>query len=159
MNLLFYATVADGVGEKLQGVIEGLVPKEKIEVYRTAEDLSSRLREPTYDLSVAILLAATKEDLSSLVSNKELIWNLRVILVLPDRQDDTVTKGHLLRPRFLTYADGNFSDVSTVLRHMLLRRRCPPKRNSNNLETAFNLRRAMEAYRKFSGMCFRPRPR
>ena len=131
MNLLFYATVADRVGEKLQGVIEDLVPKEKIEVYRTAEDLSSRLREPTYDLSVAVLLAATKEDLSSLISNKELIWNLRVILVLPDRQDDTVTKGHLLRPRFLTYADGNFSDVSTVLRNML-QSRYPDHKNSNN---------------------------
>jgi hypothetical protein len=131
MNLLFYATVAGGVGTKLQGVIEDLVPKEKIEVYRTAEDLSSRLREPTYDLSVAVLLAATKEDLSYLISNKELIWNLRVILVLPDRQDDTVTKGHLLRPRFLTYADGNFSDVSTVLSNML-QSRYPDNRNSKN---------------------------
>jgi len=119
MNLLFYRSLTDRVGAQLQRVIEGLVPKEKMEVYRTPESLSARLHQPTYDLSVAVLLAATKEDLSYLVSDKELIWNLRVILVLPDSEDDTVTKGHLLRPRFLTYADGNFLYVATVLSRML----------------------------------------
>lgn len=156
MNLLFYATMADGVGEKLQGVVEEVVPEEKIEVYRTGDSLSRRLREPTYDLSAAVLLAETKEDLLCLVSNKELIWNLRVILVLPDRQDDTVTKGHLLRPRFLTYADGDFLDVATVLTKML-QSRYPNNGNSNHLEAILNSRRGVEVYRRFSGVSFRPR--
>ena len=156
MNLLFYATTADGVGGKLQGVIEEVVPEEKIEVCRTADSLSRRLCEPTYDLSVAVLLAETKEDLLCFVSNKELIWNLRVILVLPDGEDDTVTKGHLLRPRYLTYADGDFLDVATVLSKML-QTRYTNNRSGNHLETILNSRRAFEVYRRFSGVCFRPR--
>jgi hypothetical protein len=156
MNLLFYATTADGVGGKLEKVIEEVVPEEKIEVCRTVDSLSRRLREPTYDLSVAVLLAETKEDLLCLVSNKELIWNLRVILVLPDGEDDTVTKGHLLRPRYLTYADSDFSDVATVLSKML--QTCyTNNRKGNHLETILNSRRALEAYRRSSGVCFRPR--
>ncbi len=155
MNLLFYATAADGAGEMLRGVIEELVPEEKIEVHRTEEGLSSRLRKPTYDLSVAVLLAANKEDLLYLVANKELIWNLRVILILPDREEDTVTKGHLLRPRFLTYADGNFLDVATVLGKML-QSRYPENRHRNHFETLLNSGRGIEVYRKSANACFKP---
>jgi len=156
MHLLFYSTAAGEAGKKLQGVIEELVPEEKIEVYRTEEGLSRRLREPTYDLSVAVLLAATNKDLLYLLANKELIWNLRVILILPDREEQTITKGHLLRPRFLTYADGNFLDVATVLGKML-QSRYPENRHSNHLESLLNSRRGIDVYCKSANACFKPR--
>ena len=35
------------------------------------------------------------------------------------REEDTVSKGHLLRPRYLTYADGDFEDVAAVLEKIL----------------------------------------
>ena len=119
MNLLFYAPVTDGVGERLQGVVKVLVPEENLEIHRTIDSLSRRLRRPTYDVAVAVFLAPTKEDLLEILSIKDLIWNLRIILILPDREEDTIAQGHTLRPRFLTYADGNFADVAVVLRTML----------------------------------------
>jgi hypothetical protein len=100
-------------------------------------------------------LAANKEDLLYLVANKELIWNLRVILILPDREEDTVTKGHLLRPRFLTYADGNFLDVATVLGKML-QSRYPENRHRNHFETLLNSGRGIEVYRESANACFKP---
>ena len=119
MNLLLYATETGGIGKHLQSVIEGLVPEDKTEIYRTIDTLSNRLRRPRCDLEVAVLLAATKEDLLVLLSISDLLDDLRVILLLPNREKDTIAKGHTLRPRFLTYADSNFSDVAAVLSKML----------------------------------------
>lgn len=119
MNLLSYAPVTDGVNDRLQRVIEGLVPKQDTEIYRTIDSLSHRLRQPRHNLAVAVLLAASRQDLLELLSIRDLLDGIRIILVLPDRQDDTIAKGHRLYPRFLTYADSDFLDVAAVLSKML----------------------------------------
>ncbi|MCD6199973.1 MAG: hypothetical protein J7K15_15635, partial [Deltaproteobacteria bacterium] len=52
-------------------------------------------------------------------SVRDLIWDLRLILILPDREAGTIAKGHILRPRFLTYLDSDFTEVAAVLKKML----------------------------------------
>ena len=54
-----------------------------------------------------------------MLSLRKLLSDLRLILILPDRDRDTVMSAHALRPRFLTYADGNLDDIAAVLRKML----------------------------------------
>jgi hypothetical protein len=100
-------------------VIEAIVPAGEIEIYQTINSLSRRLRQPRYDLAVAVLLASSKQDLLELLSIRHLLDDLRVILLLPDREKDTIAKGHTLRPRFLTYADSDLLDVAVVLSKML----------------------------------------
>ncbi len=119
MNILLYASVTDGAGERLQRVIEGLFPEEYIEIYRTIDSLSHRLRRPTHDLNIAVLLADSRDALSGILSIRDLLLHLRIILVLPDDQDDTIAKGHTLRPRFLTYVYSDFLDVAAVLNKIL----------------------------------------
>ena len=119
MNLLLYATETGGIGKHIQRVIEGLVPEENTEIFRTIGSLSNRLRQPRCELAIAVLLASSSQDLLDLLSVSDLFDDLRVILLLPNREKDTIAKGHTLRPRFLTYADSNLSDVAAVLSKML----------------------------------------
>lgn len=119
MNTLLYAAAGNGAGERLRMVIEAIVPAGEIEIYQTINSLSRRLRQPRYDLAVAVLLASSKQDLLELLSIRHLLDDLRVILLLPDREKDTIAKGHTLRPRFLTYADSDLLDVAVVLSKML----------------------------------------
>jgi len=119
MILLFYAREEHGAGERLQTLIEELVSEDNIEICMTIGSLFQRLRQPTYDLSIVVLLAADSQDLTELLSVRDLIWDLRLILILPDREAGTIAKGHILRPRFLTYLDSDFADVTAVLKKML----------------------------------------
>lgn len=119
MILVYYGTVTDGAGQRLQRVIEELVPKAELEVYGTIKKLAARLRQPVGDVTMAVLLAATREDLSQILSICDLLCYVRIMLILPDREEDTIAKGHSLRPRFLTYADGDFLDVAAVLGKIL----------------------------------------
>jgi hypothetical protein len=121
MKLLYYVKTMDGAGKKLHSVIQSLFHLLPIEILRTIESLNRRLRQPVNNFNIAVLLASSKEDLLDLLAIRDLFWNLRIILIIPDRKSETVAMGHMLRPRFLSYADGNFKDVDAVLKKMLER--------------------------------------
>jgi hypothetical protein len=119
MSLILYAKDQDATGMGLQRVIESLVAEGQVTIYTDMEGLMRRLRKPRGDLQIAVLLASTGQDLDGLLSIGHVLWDLRIILVLPDREAETISKGHSLRPRFLTFSDGNIEDIGAVLRKML----------------------------------------
>lgn len=119
MNLLFYQPTNNGPGEYLREVIHTLVSEEKTEIYATIEDLSFRLRQPMFDVALAILLASSNSDLLDLLLLRDLLLDVRIILILPDRRRDTISIGHSLYPRFLSYVDSDFKDVAAVLDKMM----------------------------------------
>ena len=119
MKLFLYVPDRCRSGKRLQRVIEALVSKEDTEIYRTIDGLTFRLRQPRHDPSIAVLLTATREDLSEILSLRDLLGDIRIMLVLPDRKRDTIAKGHTLRPRFVTYADSDFVEMAAVLSKVL----------------------------------------
>jgi len=106
-------------GERLQRIAETVVSEKNVIIYRTIDALSEGLRQPRNDVSVALLLASSRMDLYKLVSLRDLLWDIRIILILPDGDPETIAKGHILRPRFLSYCDSNFQDVAAVLSQMI----------------------------------------
>ena len=71
------------------------------------------------DIPIAVILAASDNDLLTILSISHLLYDVRFILVLPDREDPTVAIGHSLRPRFLSYTDSDFREVTAVLGKMI----------------------------------------
>ena len=119
MSILFFSGETEGAGKQIQRIIEAQVRDDEIEIYRTIESLSSRLKQTAYNLGIAVLFAANKEALSGFLSIRNLFDDVRIILILPDGEEDTIRKGHLLRPRFLKPVDSNFNDVALVLNKMI----------------------------------------
>ena len=119
MKILLYLPHADGVGTKLLGIIEGLGVNEKIEIYRSIDSLVQRLREPTYDMDISILIAANKKQLSDILLIKEELRDIKIILILPDRESNTISGGHELYPRFVSYIDSDFKEVGAVLEKII----------------------------------------
>ena len=109
----------DGVGAKLLGIIEGLGINEKIEIYRNIDSLNKRLRKPTYNIDIFILIAPNKEQLTEVLLIKEELRDTKIILILPDRESDTISRGHKLYPRFVSYIDSDFKEVGAVLEKMI----------------------------------------
>ena len=100
-------------------MIEDVVPNENTEIYSTIDTLGQRLHQPSYNIAVAVLLISGREELRDVLSIRHLFDNIKIILILPDRKNKTIVIGHKLRPRFLSYTDGDFKDVAAVLKKML----------------------------------------
>ena len=104
---------------RLREIIEGVALPENIIVVRSTENLLRILRQPLNGVAAAVIFDAAERELNSLLPFKELLLRMPVILVLSDSSTETIAKGHSLRPRFVTYADSDFSDLRDVLRKML----------------------------------------
>jgi hypothetical protein len=102
-------------------MIEKLNPKMGLELHRSNVSLAQRLRLPLRGIPIAVLHLTRKEDLTDVLSIKDLLGDIRIILRLPDREEETVSKGHILRPSFLVYPDSELREVTEVLKKMLRR--------------------------------------
>jgi hypothetical protein len=119
MSLIIYEKVSDGIAEQLKWMMKPLIVEDKMEVYHTISILSKRLSRPIDGRVIMVLVAADQNDLLDIFAIRELFGMIRIIIILPDREDESVRMGHQLQPRFLTYTDGELSEVYSVLRKLL----------------------------------------
>lgn len=119
MDLVFYSPVNGSAEERLQRVIEAVLPAWGGPVCRTIDDLSERLLQPKNDLTITCLLPAKKKDIEELLPMSNLFRNTRIILIVPDWDKETLAAAHQLRPRLLTHSDSDFAEVLTVLTKMM----------------------------------------
>ena len=118
-DIILYSMFIEGTGGQLRKMIEHVVPNENTEMYSTIDTLGKRLRRPSYNIAVAVLLISSREELRDVLSIRHLFDNIKIVLILPDRKNETIVIWHKLRPRFLSYTDGDFKDIAAVLKKML----------------------------------------
>ena len=93
MNLFIYESMMKSKYKELHWIIENLDLEKGVEIHRTIDSLSQRLCQPMEEPTIAVLLADRKKDLIEILSIKELLNGIKIILVLPDREEDTIAKG------------------------------------------------------------------
>jgi hypothetical protein len=119
MKLIFYADKKRGVGKQLWELNRQLDPQYRGTFHETINDLTERLIQPRDAFNIVILLAACREDLLNFIAIKKLLFDFRIILILPDRENTTISAGHKLCPRYLSYFDSEFNDIVLVLNKMI----------------------------------------
>ncbi len=119
MKLVFYADRNRGTGKQLWKLNSQLELQYQGTFHETIKELTHSLTQPRDDFNIVILLAACLEDLWNFISIKKLLLDCRVILIVPDRDKETVSMGHKLHPRFLSYSDSDLNDVALVLNNMI----------------------------------------
>jgi len=115
MKVLYFKTLPPETISKIDELITSRVPEESLEIYSDLESFKKRLNQPTDNVSV-LLLAADKDVLKKLLAHQSQLHKLRLVVILPDKDKETVALGSKLQPRFLSYTFGNFSVVETVLK-------------------------------------------
>jgi hypothetical protein len=119
MVLLIYAPKGNRAGERLIKTIGQLFPNQERETCNSIFDLKERLRRPVFDPTIAVLLASSNEDFQEILSMREQLENTRIVLIVPDTNPVTLSKGHMLRPRFMCDCNNDFIDVMAVLNTMI----------------------------------------
>lgn len=105
------------LAEKLESLITNCLSQESIVIYRDINTFSRGLRHASSKI-IGVILIETHQDLDKILLLGDVLWRIRTILVLPDSNPKTVARGHAIRPRFLTFQDGDLNEVATVLQRM-----------------------------------------
>ena len=119
MSLLYYRPPQNIVAEKLQFVLESEIPDQQLEIFYSIEGLSDRLSQSVRGNCTAVILAENTSDLENLFTLKNLLKDIRIILILPDRTEEIISMGYKLHPRFSSYMDSELSEVVVVLKKMI----------------------------------------
>ncbi len=85
----------------------------------TTRDLSVKLKNIRERFDLAILVATNRQELEAYLSSKALLENIRIVLIIPDYEHETINMGHKLRPRFMTHIGSDPSMVEAVLKKMV----------------------------------------
>lgn len=121
MKILFYSGNSKTKGKIVRNIIESQTYGKSVESFRSVKKLADRLRQSRFDVILIVLLISNPEILMDVVLIRDLFSDIPIVLILPDRKKETINMGHKLYPRFLSYADGDFSDVTLVLNKMMNR--------------------------------------
>ena len=67
---------------------------------------------------IVVAIAPTRADLERLVESRHLLEDVRLVLLLADTEEETVSRGHLMRPRFIGYLSNGFGEITEVVQKM-----------------------------------------
>ncbi len=119
MGVILYLPGNDDSSAALLRVIKTAIPDDEIEIYSSISELSERLHQSMLDVGVAVLHVASRAELMEIIYLGDLLKELKIVLVLPDNQPDTLDKAHILCPRFIVAAESDFKHLGSVLTKMV----------------------------------------
>jgi len=130
MELILYNKDFDDFEARIFGVIESVVSKEKTVIFRSIEGMVERIMHLTNNPEIAVLIIKNREELLQLYSSLNVLRRAEMLLILPDRNPETIKLGYKLKPRFSTCLHNDFGVIQTVLKQMLLSLLSPDKLNA-----------------------------
>lgn len=123
MQLTIYAKNLNKPGADIRAVCESLAPEDHLNVFHSLQDLSSWLISTRFDDAVLVLTAEDADELAELEPILPLFNKVKIVLLLPDREPDTIKIGYRLEPRFLGFLDSGLSQLKEILGYMVGRKR------------------------------------
>ena len=117
--LLLYAKAQNGIFQQLQKLIDHRVSGACLENYSNPEELFLRLRKPRLNIKIAVFAIGSSAELDRLLNLKELLADMRLVLVLRDKDPRTLAKAHALAPRFITFSDAGIDPLVSVVEKMV----------------------------------------
>lgn len=118
MNLFFYA---NSKSEAAEQYAQQLLQKEVLAsliVLLEGSCLNCNQSLKLRNGDVLILFAATEQDFHDFLLINDKFAEFRVILVLPNSTLQIVSISHILKPRFISFADKHVSDIEKVIIRM-----------------------------------------
>ena len=116
MKLLLYYSEDNSQTHRLDNLIQSFVPDGSVEIFRTMEDLIERLKGPAGDIAAAVFVASGMAELENFYTSRNYFFDLRHIIILPEKDEEMIKVAHKLRPRFLSYFEHDFNVVTAVLK-------------------------------------------
>jgi len=116
MNLLLYMPRPGKKGARLLATVVPMIQHESLEVFPDLAGFTERVKKPKDPTSVAIIFDPTDDELRSLAGLRGYLKGTKILLVLPDQDDETISLAHKLLPTYISYVDNDISRIGAVLK-------------------------------------------
>ncbi len=122
MNLVLFThpnSLKDGI--LLHSIVQHEFHGSPIELINNFDMLKSKLLNSAYqpDKEIFIILAESKNRLNQLTFFIELLESKRLVLIIPDNSEKTISTAVRFFPRFFTPVSDTYEDLCSVLNKMI----------------------------------------
>ncbi|MFO7883670.1 MAG: hypothetical protein R6U68_02520 [Desulfobacteraceae bacterium] len=134
IKILLYKNSREKIGERINTMLQDHFPQLDIIVSDSIQEISSTLCRPLHEISVIILPIASTFELAAFQNLNPIFEKSRVILILPDRDVETLAKAIRIKSSFITYFDNDIKDIALVLEKLMRK----SKKGKNNVTIGKN---------------------
>jgi hypothetical protein len=119
MSVIYFNSNNEEYPARFQDLFETEGLAGRVEACRTVKALSHRLSRVLQGQGIAVLFISTMVEFHMIYSIRNLLNDIRLILILPDRSSEIISAAYKLHPRFISFIDSDPREVSTILRKMI----------------------------------------
>ena len=116
--LIFCSKDNDFKVTNLISSIETRLLSDKLEFCTDIPALRIKMTQLGQRPNVVVLFASSTEELNRLIKMKELFFDIPVIVVIPNDNQENISLGHKLHPRFLSTINGSLEAIPYILLKM-----------------------------------------
>ena len=119
MNVLCYCPSTD---ERFREILTGLQetsPELGLELHRSLDSFSSRLRQPGRNIAVVLLQINDKQTLTDLMTVRSLLNELPVVIIPNDQDQEIIKLSYEFKPRVIIHAFWPTKDICAVLQRCI----------------------------------------
>lgn len=117
-KFILYSPYMNSFVHGIRRILNGPFREDRYEVFVHRKELIVRLQR-RHDICAAVLIAPTRKDLERILQLQRVLDGMPLLMILPDREPDTISKAHRFRPRFLTYVDDDLSEIIGVVKKIM----------------------------------------
>lgn len=117
-DVLFYINGSRKQQVLFEEKVVSIVPENRRLICRSLKELSASLHQSVAGGQICVILTESEQDLLSLFSIRDSLKLTRLILVLPDNSEMSVSLGHRFYPRFADSIGSGLSNTAAVLNRM-----------------------------------------
>jgi hypothetical protein len=118
MNILCCASTPAMLEKISKAPIALSVQSEGIELYKSIEEVCGRLCKPGSSARVLILCPKNNKEMEKVISLQDVLSSAKIILILPKRDKNSIKLAYRIFPRFMAFADEDFTSITMVLKKM-----------------------------------------
>jgi hypothetical protein len=141
-KLLYFASRPSEFGDEFDRVLGTLFESDQLERCSAPEEVNRCLARPGSTFRVALLVVADERELQQFYLMRQLLFDLHLLLLLPDHNEETLAVAHGLRPRFIGLVGRDHGVLEEVLRTTLQKKFIAPRTmDLNEKDVAFAIGR------------------
>jgi hypothetical protein len=114
MALIIYSQAERGHEKILWEIIKTPTGKRKIEIYQSFHKFKERLQKPIFNVELTVLITSDCEDLTRIFSLSDFLSDMKIMIVLPSKDPQMITKARTLHPLSITCPDSDGNELETL---------------------------------------------
>ncbi len=114
-KIVYYRNPQSEAGRRFNRQVVSHIPGRAREEYNSIAEFANRLIRHHSLGQLVIYLAEDREEWRDLLAMRSVLDDLKIFVILPDHDQETISQARAIEPRYVGYADEDFGGLARIV--------------------------------------------